>query len=200
MPLKKYQGKRKFDQTSEPKDNSLANEKKIYPVKSCNKIPMDIGRFNGVKSFVVHKHQSSHLHYDFRLEMNGVLKSWAIPKGIPEKQGIKHLAIQVEDHPIDYINFEGEIPEGNYGAGKVKIWDKGTYEIIKQEINKITGEIKLIQIKLNGKKLKGKYVLIFYKQNQWLIQKFIPRLSEYPATWPTSPKQFQLRRLSHKNK
>lgn len=89
------------------------------------------------------------------------------------KEKIKHLAIQVEDHPIDYINFEGEIPKGNYGAGKVEIFDKGSYEIIKQQIDKTTEKIKLFEIKLNGNKIKGKYLLIYYKENQWLIQKII---------------------------
>ncbi|MBI4653313.1 3'-phosphoesterase [Candidatus Kuenenbacteria bacterium] len=158
--LKEYQTKRKFNQTSEPKGNLPANGQ--IPLMGGEKIE---------KRFVVHKHQASHLHYDFRLEMEGALKSWAIPKGIPEKEKIKHLAIQVEDHPIDYINFEGEIPKGNYGAGKVEIWDKGTYKIIKEQIDKITGRIKSIHIELNGKKLKGKYILIYYKENQWLIQK-----------------------------
>lgn len=149
MTLNQYQSKRNFNQTSEPKGEISKNNK---------------------KRFVVHKHQASHLHYDFRLEMEDVLKSWAIPKGIPEKPKIKHLAIKVEDHPIEYIDFEGEIPKGNYGAGKVEIWDKGTYGIIKQQVDKI-GKIKSMQIELNGKKCKGKYILIYYKENQWLIQK-----------------------------
>ena len=83
--------------------------------------------------FVVHRHESSHLHWDLRLEMNSVLKSWAIPKSPPMTKGTKRLAIQVEDHPLAYTNFHGIIPEGNYGAGKVIIWDKGNYELISND-------------------------------------------------------------------
>jgi len=113
--------------------------------------------------FVIQKHYASHLHYDFRLEMKGVLKSWAIPKIPPKKSGIKRLAIQTEDHALDYADFEGIIKEGRYGAGKVEIWDKGkvSFESIKKD--KIVFELK-------GKKLKGKYVLVRFKNN-WLFFK-----------------------------
>ena len=119
--------------------------------------------------FVIHKHFASHLHWDLRLEMEGVLKSWAVPKEPSTKKGIKRLAIQVEDHSLSYADFEGEIPEGMYGAGKVEIWDKGSYELLK----KSTKEIK---INLHGKKLKGEFVLVktnFGKQKEksWLFFK-----------------------------
>ena len=119
--------------------------------------------------FVIHKHFASHLHWDLRLEMNGVLKSWAVPKEPPAKKGIKRLAIQVEDHSLNYADFEGKIPEGNYGAGKVEIWDNGTYELISKDEKKI-------EFDLHGKKLKGKYVLVktnFGKQKgkSWLFFK-----------------------------
>ena len=104
------------------------------------------------KIFVVQKHHASHLHWDFRLEMNGVLKSWAVPKEPPKVKGVKRLAIHVEDHPLGYAKFEGEIKEG-YGKGKVEIWDKGTYELIEKDSKKI-------EVELHGKKLKGKYVLV----------------------------------------
>lgn len=105
------------------------------------------------KIFVIHRHDASHLHWDLRLETDGVLKSWAVPKEPSKIKGIKRLAIQVEDHDLSYANFEGEIPEGMYGAGKVEIWDNGTYEIIKKSD-------KEIEFELCGRKLKGKYVLV----------------------------------------
>lgn len=114
--------------------------------------------------FVIQKHQATHLHYDFRLEMDGVLKSWAVPKEPPTAPGIRRLAVQVEDHALDYINFEGVIPEGEYGAGTVEIWDKGTYTL-KNRIEK------MIEFTLQGAKLKGDYALIHFKENNWLLLK-----------------------------
>jgi DNA ligase D-like protein (predicted 3'-phosphoesterase) len=102
--------------------------------------------------FVVHEHNASHLHWDLRLEMNKVLKSWAVPKEPPIKSEIKRLAIQVEDHPLSYAKFEGEITEG-YGKGTVKIWDKGDYELLKKDD-------KEIKINFHGGKLKGEYILV----------------------------------------
>lgn len=112
--------------------------------------------------FVIQKHQATHLHYDFRLEMDGVLKSWAVPKEPSTKSGVKRLAVQVEDHALDYINFEGTIPEGMYGAGTVEIWDKGTYTLKTRKENKI-------EISLQGSKLKGDYVLIRFRNKNWLF-------------------------------
>lgn len=115
--------------------------------------------------YVIHEHHATHLHWDLRLEMKGVLKSWAIPKEPPKKEGEKRLAIQVEDHDIDYASFSGTIPEGQYGAGKVIIWDKGTYEPIDVKDKKII-------FKINGKKLKGTYVLVKFKPpKNWLFFK-----------------------------
>jgi bifunctional non-homologous end joining protein LigD len=146
MSLQKYQSKRKFKITPEPKGK--------------------IGKVNKAR-FVVQEHHASHLHYDFRLELDGVLKSWAVPKGVPETAGVKRLAIQVEDHPVEYINFSGIIPEGQYGAGEVFIWDNGKYEILAGDLNR--GSLK---IKLNGKKLKGDYALVRMKElKNWLIYK-----------------------------
>jgi len=133
MPLTQYKKKRILKKSGEP----LAKIK-----KSKSK-----------KVFVVHKHHARNLHWDLRLEINGILKSWAVPKEPPKTKGVKRLAIQVENHPIEYAKFQGVIPKGLYGAGKVEIWDKGTYELIEKTSKKI-------EFKLNGKKLKGKYVLI----------------------------------------
>jgi len=132
MTLRAYQKKRQFNKTSEPAGRIIRS---------------------GKSRFVVQEHWASHHHFDFRLEMEGVLKSWAVPKGLPEKKGIKRLAIQVEDHPLDYINFRGRIPQGLYGAGKVKIYDKGRYELIEKRKDRIS-------FKLKGKKIKGEYHLI----------------------------------------
>lgn len=114
--------------------------------------------------FVVQEHHASHLHWDFRLEKDGVLKSWAVPKGVPEKKGIKRLAIQVEDHQLSYIDFEGTISEGEYGAGTVKVWDNGVYELESETDKRIVFELK-------GKRLKGSYSLVHLKDKQWLLIK-----------------------------
>ena len=117
-------------------------------------------------SFVVHKHDASHLHWDLRLERDGVLKSWAVPRKPPEEAGVKRLAVQVEDHELEYGKFEGTIPEGERGAGKVTIWDSGTYETV--EWND-----KLIIINLAGKILKGEYCLLHFQPatKNWLFFK-----------------------------
>ena len=110
--------------------------------------------------FVVQEHHAKKLHWDLRLEVNGVLKSWAIPKEPPLKKGIKRLAIPTEDHPLEYANFQGIIPEGFYGAGEVKIWDKGKYQLEEFEENKIV-------FKLFGRKLRGRYALIKMKSGKY---------------------------------
>lgn len=133
MVLGKYSQKRNLEKSGEP-----LGKKKESSTK---------------RIFVIQEHAASHLHWDLRLEMRGVLKSWAVPKQPPKIKNIKRLAIQVEDHPLEYANFEGEIPKGNYGAGKVKIWDKGTYKLIEETKEKI-------EFTIFGKKLKGNYVLI----------------------------------------
>jgi len=147
MSLKEYSKKRRLKISREPsaKIKKSSSKKLIY---------------------LIHEHHASHLHWDLRLEMNRVLKSWAVPKTPPMTKNIKRLAIQVEDHPIAYAKFHGIIPKGNYGAGKVIIWDKGKYELIEKNPKKIV-------IDIHGKKLKGRYALIKtgYSKKGWLFFK-----------------------------
>ncbi len=119
------------------------------------------------KTFVVQEHDARRLHYDLRLEREGVLKSWAVPKGIPERPGVKRLAVETEDHPLEYGDFEGIIPSGQYGAGTVKIWDRGYYEVKLWEEDKI-------EFSFEGERLNGMYVLVRLKSGEkknWLILK-----------------------------
>jgi len=120
----------------------------------------------GKGRFIVQEHHATRLHWDFRLEMDGVLKSWAIPKEPPTRPGVRRLAVQVEDHPLDYIDFEGVIPEGEYGAGTVHIWDHGTYTLESRKLEKIVFGLK-------GEKMKGRYVLLHFtdKPENWLLFK-----------------------------
>ncbi|MFZ1128266.1 non-homologous end-joining DNA ligase [Methanoregula sp.] len=141
--LRNYHEKRNFSVTNEPEGS------------------LDMSG----NSFVIQEHHSHKLHYDLRLERDGVLKSWAVPKGIPEAIGEKHLAVAVEDHPLEYRMFEGEIPKGEYGAGTVTIWDSGTYETKHWDAEKI-------EIALHGRRLNGPYVLVKFKlagNNEWLV-------------------------------
>ncbi len=141
--LEDYNKKRRFNLTPEP-EGEVSGET--------------------IQRFVVQKHRASHLHYDFRLEMDGVLKSWAVPKGVPEAAGIRRLAVQVEDHPVDYIDFAGEIPQGQYGAGTVEIWDAGQYELSKRLPDRL-------EFSLRGERLSGDYVIIHTGKNNWLLLK-----------------------------
>jgi bifunctional non-homologous end joining protein LigD len=160
MGLKEYKEKRNFKATPEPAGKKKSAEKELV--------------------FVIQKHSATNLHYDFRLELDGVLKSWAVPKGPSLNPSDKRLAMMVEDHPFDYKDFEGVIPKGNYGAGEVIIWDNGTYHSLQSEsptesINFLKeglakGDLKFV---LHGKKLKGAFVLVKIKssKNQWLLIK-----------------------------
>ncbi len=120
--------------------------------------------------FVVHEHWASHHHFDFRLETEGVLKSWAVPKGPPVEPRVKRLAVEVEDHPLDYVDFEGVIPEGEYGAGRVEIWDRGEYVLKEKTVRKIGFNLK-------GGKLNGDYELFWMKEEKgrglWLLFKHV---------------------------
>jgi len=160
MSLVKYKAKRNFSVTPEPAAKLKKNTAQL--------------------SFVVQRHKASHLHYDFRLEMDGVLKSWAVPKGPSLNPGDKRLAMMVEDHPYSYKDFKGVIPEG-YGAGIVEIWDSGKYTDLEAS-DKTTAEKKLksglkagnLKFTLHGKKLKGEFALVKLKgkqENAWLLIK-----------------------------
>jgi DNA ligase D-like protein (predicted 3'-phosphoesterase) len=154
-----YKNKRNFTISPEPQGNSVTP----YSAKASKGLRK--ATENTQPIFVIQKHNASHLHYDFRLEIDGVLKSWAIPKGPSTDPHDKRLAIKTEDHPMDYATFEGIIPEGQYGAGSVIVWDTGTFENIKKEDDKIiplaqsykNGQI---EVNLHGKKLQGGYALI----------------------------------------
>lgn len=158
--LKSYRARRDFSQTSEPKGRHS-------------------GSRSGGRAFVIHKHDASHLHYDVRLSVGGVLKSWALPKAPSSNPRIKRLAVQTEDHPLSYGRFEGVIPEGSYGAGTVMIWDRGTYTNIKTKNDKKVSMqecIKqgIIEIVIHGEKLQGAYALIrthLRDNNNWLLIK-----------------------------
>jgi len=182
MALKDYNDKRKFDETSEPKGKTKKSEDQLI--------------------FVIQRHAASRLHYDFRLEMEGVLKSWAVPKGPSLNPDDKRLAMMVEDHPYDYKDFEGNIPEGNYGAGQVEVWDSGTYEPL-DNTSKISDEKELLkELKagslkfiLHGKKLKGEFALVKMKNaenNAWLLIKHKDKFAkdEYDAEENTAKKFF----------
>jgi DNA ligase D-like protein (predicted 3'-phosphoesterase) len=144
LSLDEYARKRNLEKTKEPRGELRNRPENIY---------------------VIQKHEATHLHYDLRLEMDGTLKSWAVPKEPPLSSGIKRLAVQVEDHPVEYGDFAGKIPKGEYGAGTVVIWDKGTYKLVDRKEDKLIVEI-------NGERLKGMYVLVRLKGGKnWLLFK-----------------------------
>src|SRR5216684_2087251 len=184
--LEEYRRKRRFDRTPEPSGEpepvaGRVQEKPSPAVKRTRlpkpKLPqLEVRpRAEHGDTFVVQKHRATRLHYDFRLALDGTLKSWAVPKGPSQSHADKRLAVQTEDHPLDYANFEGKIPEGNYGAGTVMVWDRGTFHVegnldALKQLEK--GEIKF---SLNGEKLRGSFVLVKLKQsekgNEWLMIK-----------------------------
>jgi len=171
MSLQLYNKKRNFKKTPEPSGKSAKSKSGL--------------------SFVIHRHKASHLHYDLRLEIDGVLKSWAVPKGPSLNPKDKRLAMMVEDHPYDYKDFEGVIPEGNYGAGIVEIWDKGQVSDIDNSDKKnaeknLKAGLKAggIKFRLHGKKLKGEFALVKLRskgENAWLL---IKHKDEFATTVP----------------
>jgi bifunctional non-homologous end joining protein LigD len=146
--LAEYEAKRDFKKTPEPGAKVPRKETKA-------------------PRFVVQEHHARRLHWDFRLERDGVLVSWAVPKGVPMEPKTNHLAVHVEDHPLDYIDFAGDIPAGNYGAGKVLIWDNGTYETEKWSDREV-------MVVLQGKKVQGRYVLFRTNGENWMIHRMDP--------------------------
>ena len=189
MALTKYKEKRNFKESPEPTGGKSDNDKLL---------------------FVIQKHDASHLHYDFRLEMEGVLKSWAVPKGPSLDPKDKRLAMMVEDHPYDYKDFEGNIPEGNYGAGQVEVWDSGTYEPLEKN-TKLSDEKELLKelhagslkFILHGQKLKGEFALVKMKNsedNAWLLIKHKDEFAEspYDAEENTSAKSLVTKFLEEK--
>jgi bifunctional non-homologous end joining protein LigD len=174
-PLTRYAEKRDFAHTREPR-----------PVAAKH------GRNGSGGRFVIQKHAASHLHYDFRLEMGGTLKSWAVPKGLSTEPGIKRAAFEVEDHPLDYMKFEGTIPKGQYGGGTVMVWDLGTYELLGGD--HASGDLKL---RLHGKKLEGEWHLFRIRSEEdkpmWLIAK------SGPAAKPVSARQEDRSVLTHRS-
>jgi bifunctional non-homologous end joining protein LigD len=157
MGLTEYKRKRNFGTTAEPKGGK--------PLPKAVK---------GASRFVIQKHDATRLHYDFRLEMDGVLKSWAVPKGLPWKPGEKHLAVEVEDHPVEYATFEGTIPKGQYGGGTVMLWDRGKYYVYGEDPLKALKQGRL-HLVLDGEKAKGEWALIRIRSNDaktpWLLLK-----------------------------
>jgi bifunctional non-homologous end joining protein LigD len=167
--LATYRRKRNFNRTSEPEGE----------ITSSHEHPL----------FVVQKHKGRNLHYDFRLEDGGILKSWALPKGPSTDPGVKRLAVQTEDHPLAYATFEGVIPQGNYGAGPVMVWDQGTFKNLKEPVP-LTDCIKNgeINVWLEGKKLKGGYALIkthFHPKDSWLLVKMNDKYSDRESSVTT---------------
>jgi len=166
--LKAYEKKRDFAKTREPAPSSARVSKS--------------GKSEKQRHFVIQKHAATRLHYDFRLELEGTLKSWAVPKGLPYETGVRRAAFQVEDHPLDYMDFEGTIPKGQYGGGTVMVWDIGTYEVLSGDWHQ--GDLKLW---LHGKKLDGEWHIFRIKSEDekpvWLIVK------AKPAMKPLSAKQ-----------
>ncbi len=158
MPLEEYVRKRSFEKTPEPKPSATKSKKAATAPYFC-----------------VQRHDATRLHYDFRLEIDGVLKSWAVPKGPTLDPAVKRLAAHVEDHPLEYGSFEGNIPEGNYGAGSVMLWDRGTFELLGDGNGLAQIERGDLKFRLQGEKLAGEFALVQMrsrgKGNEWLLIK-----------------------------
>src|SRR5216110_2260156 len=201
--LEEYRRKRRFDRTPEPSGApepaagkvqektspapkpATAGKRTRLPKPKLPQLEVRPGAEHG-NTFVVQKHRATRLHYDFRLAIDGTLKSWAVPKGPSQCHADKRLAVQTEDHPLEYGGFEGKIPEGNYGAGSVMVWDRGSF-VVEDDPGKLRGptpdalqQLQRGEIKfsLNGEKLRGSFVLVKLKRsekgNEWLLIKHTP--------------------------
>jgi bifunctional non-homologous end joining protein LigD len=174
--LLQYKTKRNFTISPEPQGTFMTIPSFAKSFGGHSKATKGLRKATESKDpiFVIQKHKASHLHYDFRLEIDGVLKSWAVPKGPSTSPHDKRLAVETEDHPMDYATFEGTIPEGEYGAGTVIVWDTGTFKNIKEDISLPdsynNGQI---EVALHGTKLRGNYALIRTSKNdkKWLLIK-----------------------------
>ncbi len=170
MSLAEYKKKRDFAKTKEPAGRKPPPKTRPRSKTTRSETAARQNRF------VIQKHDARQLHYDFRLEMEGVLKSWAVPKGVPVKKGEKRLAMRVEDHPLEYAGFEGIIEPGNYGAGSVMVWDQGSYESLEGEPEETLKKGKLV-LRLHGKKLKSQWTLVRMRgrpneeKESWLLIK-----------------------------
>src|SRR2546429_970083 len=175
MSLREYRRKRRFDLTPEPAGRTAPSAQAARSLR-----------------YVIQKHQASHLHYDLRLEWNGVLLSWAVPKGPSLDPSVKRLAVQVEDHPLEYAKFEGIIPRGEYGGGTVMIWDRGTWmpEVPDVDAALARGELKFT---LRGRKLRGGWVLVRTRRTeagrpQWLLLKHRDAFASTEDVTTTQPR------------
>lgn len=173
-PLAEYRRKRRFGRTPEPRGGRHVASDRL---------------------FVTQKHDATNLHYDFRLEEGGVLKSWAVPKGPSVDPSQKRLAVAVEDHPIEYARFEGVIPEGEYGAGVVMVWDIGTYELDEGTSFESAYRRGILKFMLHGKKLKGAWTLVRMRGRQWLLVKQRDRYASEADITVTKPRSALTRRL-----
>src|ERR1700724_2997000 len=206
MTIKEYRKKRRFDVTPEPSGSepktagSAVQSPPKAPAASPAKGPAARKPQSSLR-YVIQKHRATQLHYDFRLEWNGVLLSWAIPKGPSLDPSVKRLAAQVEDHPLEYGGFEGVIPEGEYGGGTVMLWDQGTWTPEDPDVDAALrkGELKF---KLNGKKLKGSWVLVRTKggfggsrKPQWLLIKHRDQYASVEDVLAKKPRSVSSNRL-----
>lgn len=179
-PLKEYCKKRNFSKTSEPKSEHAP----LSSTHSLTPTPQPAAQQQRPRpAFVIQEHHASTLHYDLRLEVDGVLKSWAVPKGVSLDPKDKRLAVPTEDHPLAYQSFAGTIPEGEYGAGEVIIWDKGWYENLRDVSMSEAAREGKIEVKIHGDKIRGKYVLIRMKYD-----KFSASTNKSPASYQNTKK------------